>query len=96
MSIDREQFDRLNEIVEEMRVLLDEFRQIVKHGAPNRVWERAKAYPIGHIDAALDHAGNTMNTYNVTLQDIIDKLEPSIENEEDEDGDSWDVTEGDK
>lgn len=73
MSIKQEEVDRLTEIVQEMRTLLDEFQSIARRG-PNHIYERAKAYPIGHVDTALDHCGNYVNTYDITLQDIVDEL----------------------
>lgn len=86
MSIEQEEVDRANEIVMEMRTLLDEFQSIARNGT-NLTYERAKAYPIGHIDCALDHDGNYVNTYDITLQDIVNELQAEVEGYEDEDED---------
>jgi hypothetical protein len=78
------EIDRLTEIVVEMRTLLSEAQDILRNEASDFLYERAKAYPIAHIDAALDHEGWTMNTYDITLQDIVDDLQEQIEEEEEE------------
>ncbi len=66
--------ERLIEIKDEIKDLLEEFKQIIKTGAPKHIFDRAKAYPLAQIDAAIDHEGFTVNTYDVTLQDIIDEI----------------------
>ena len=75
------QFDRLNEIREEMRVLLEEADHLIRQSS-RHIYDRARAYPLGHLDAALDHVGFTANKYDVTLQDIIDEADPGEEEEE--------------
>lgn len=74
MPIKQEEVDRATEIIMEMRTLLDEFQSIARNGK-YITYERAKAYPLGHIDAALDHDGWTVNTYDITLQDIVNELQ---------------------
>jgi hypothetical protein len=85
MAIHQEEIDRFNEIIMEMRTLLDEADFIIRSSGERFIHERAKAYPLGHIDAALDHENSfTCNKYDITLSDILSELEAKMEPEEDD------------
>jgi len=88
--IEQEEVDRLTEIICEMRTLLGEAQDILRNEAPRHLYERAKAYPLAHIDAALDHDGWTANKYDVTLQDIVNDLQGEVEEEVEEEEEEYD------
>ena len=95
MSIDQTEIDRFDEIIMEMRTLLDEADWIIRGSGFEHIYERAKAYPLAHIDAALDHEGWTVNKYDITLKDIRNELEAHVEPEEDE-GEDEEIIEEDE
>jgi hypothetical protein len=83
MTISIESHERLQEIRQEMMELLEEAKTIVRH-SDKHIYERAKAYWIGHIDTALG-GGAYIDTYDYTLEKTIDELTPDEEDEEDND-----------
>lgn len=66
--------ERLEEIKEEIEVLLDETRNLIRHTSE---WERAKAYWFGNISAALgDNSGFIQMGYK--MEDTIFALEGQV------------------
>jgi hypothetical protein len=77
-------YDRLTEIREQMVDLLEEAKNIIRLDAPRHVYDRAKAYWIGHIDVALGD-GNYVDTYDVTFAKTLNEID--VETDEDKDFD---------
>lgn len=78
---------RLEEIKDEIKDLLEEAKQIVRKD--DRAWQQAKSYWYAHIVSALDKDHDYLGSSMITMQDTIDKLEDL------EDEDSDDVDEDD-
>ena len=79
------EIDRLNEIKDQMQSLMDEVDSIMRFNSPRHVYERAKAYWLGHIFSALDDA-NSFLPLPETMEQTIGNLEAE-EDEDDEDED---------
>jgi hypothetical protein len=80
--MDSERIERLGEIIIELKELMAEFDEIAQDGSRS-IYERFKAYPLGHIICAID-ADHDYLSREITLQDIADELE---EEDGDDDGD---------
>jgi hypothetical protein len=78
--IDRTDHDRLKEIRSEMMDLLDEAKNLIRM-SDRFVYERAKAYWIGHIDTGLG-GGQYVDTYDCTMEKTINELDPGDEDDE--------------
>jgi hypothetical protein len=84
--IDLEDFERLVEIRRDMIDLCEEAKNIVRR-ADRHIYDRAMAYPLGHIETALDKA----NKYDTDLEDIICEVreyigDEIVDEEDDEEG----------
>lgn len=75
---------RLFEIRKEMLNLLDEAKTILRQHASKSMYERAKAYWIGHIDVGLG-GDEYINTYNTTLKTTLEELGVDIKKAEGDD-----------
>lgn len=87
----RSDIDRLNEIKTEMKNLLGEAQEIIRgatfndgSGHARTIWERAKAYWVGHMAMAIDDDHMYVGS-NHSLQDTISELEEMLSEDEDED-----------
>lgn len=80
--VTQEDIDRLNEIRNSMMDLLEEARNLVRCSGSKHEYERAKAYWIGHIDAALG-VGNYMDL-PCNLFTTIGAIEATLPSEDDE------------
>jgi hypothetical protein len=94
--MDQIDYERLEEIRTQMIDLLEEAKNLVRMHAPRPVYEKAKAYWIGHIDCALD-AGNYVTGPSYTMQDTLNDIpaeddEDEEEYEDDEDTQSSDIS----
>jgi hypothetical protein len=76
-----ESLDRLLEIKEEIKELLDEAIGLVRDHAPGAA-SRAEAYWYPHILCALDKDHGYMGGSMYTLQSAIDEMDEDGENEE--------------
>lgn len=75
----------LKEIKDEMQELLDRATRIIRHTGDRHIFERAKAYWIGHIATGLGHDSEYVTSpSDHTLEDTIKELEAFVD--EDEDG----------
>ena len=81
------QSNRLEEIKDEIKDLLEESRRIIHFNGNKLDWERAKSYWFAHIQCALDKNNDYLGSSMFTMQDTIDSL--SDEDEDEETGESW-------
>lgn len=65
--------ERLSEIRSQMGDLLEEAKNLLRREAPEDVFNRAKAYWIGHIDTGLG-GGNYIDTYDHTFLKTLSEL----------------------
>lgn len=84
MALDREDWERLQEIHAEMNDLLEEAKNLVRLSGNRFEYERATAYWIAYVDNAL--AGPRFPLLACTMGDTIRALEPE-ETDEDDEGD---------
>jgi hypothetical protein len=70
------QVKRFREIIGEIKELMDEAKGIIRDG-PRITYERAKAYPLGHIYSSLDGDSEYLGE-NCTLDAIADELEDAV------------------
>lgn len=84
--MDCQELDRLKEIRSEMMDLLFEAKNIVRQ-SDRVIYERAKAYWLGHIDTALGD-GDYIDTYDYTMQKSIEELEALGDDYEEEEEES--------
>lgn len=82
-QIRQSDFERLQEIKDEMLGLLEEAKRIIASG-PRHTYERAKAYCLAHIAIALDDDHDYVGSDGANLQEIIDELDPGEPDEDDE------------
>ena len=83
----KDDYDRLRDIRQEMIDLLDEAKNIIRM-EDKHIYERAKAYWIGHIDRALG-GGDYFDKYDCTMLKSINELgceDEDMEDEEEENG----------
>ena len=73
---------RLEEILDEFKVLIFEASTIVRKSGNERAHARAKAYWIGHITTALDSDHSYLGSSMTTMQDTINELSDREENSE--------------
>lgn len=83
MSLDKEDWERLEAIRCEMQELLEEAKHLVRRSGERFEYERAKAYWIGYMDNALEDAKFPLMP--CTMGDTIRALDPGEEEDEDED-----------
>jgi hypothetical protein len=69
----REDIDRLEEIRDEIKELLDEATGILRRGG-GITYERARSYWLAHIRTALDKDHDYLGGSMVTMQNTIDEL----------------------
>jgi hypothetical protein len=74
-----ERAERLNEIYEQFRDLLDEARDLVRG---TREEDRANAYWLAHIRCALDEDHDYLSRGMCTMQDSIEALDAQAADEE--------------
>lgn len=67
--------DRLVEIQETMVDLLEEAKTLVRQSGQKHVYERAKAYWIGHIATALSEESDYIGKSMCTMEETINELE---------------------
>ncbi len=72
MPMDREDWERLKKIQDELRGLLKEAKNLIRLSGNRMEYERAKAYWLAHIEFAVDK----VNPYDLTMEDTIKALEP--------------------
>lgn len=89
--LDKEDYDRLVDIRVEMMDLLEEAKNIIRMSGNRSVYERAKSYWIGHVDAGLGE-GNYVDTYEYTMAKTIAELDPVPEEELEEEWDDAPVS----
>jgi len=83
-QISQSDFERLQEIKDEMVDLLEEAKRLIASG-PRHTYERAKSYCLAHIAIALDDDHGYIGSDGANLQRIINELEPDEPDEPDED-----------
>jgi hypothetical protein len=66
--------ERMEEIKEEIKELLDESRFILKNADNRMTYERASSYWLAHIVTSLDNDHDYLGGSMCTLQDSIDEL----------------------
>jgi hypothetical protein len=71
-EISQEDMTRLEEIMGEIKDLVEEAKGIFK---PTTEWDRFYSYPYAHIMGALDNDGPFVGGSFITMQDCIDKLD---------------------
>lgn len=76
--LDKEDHIRLEEIRSEMMDLLEESMNIIRMSGNRSVYERAKSYWIGAIDAGLGE-GQYVDRYEYTMAKTIAELDPGPE-----------------
>jgi hypothetical protein len=77
--MDKFDHEELIDIRNDMIDLLSRAKNLLRMNASSSVYERAKAYWIGHLDTALG-GGKYMDTYDYTMLKTIEELESEIEN----------------
>jgi len=82
--MNKEDVERLEDIRAEMMDLLDEAKNIIRQSGNKSVYERAKAYWIGHIDSGLG-GGDYVDTYDYTFEKTIKELQNETQENEEED-----------
>ena len=79
MNISREQHNRLREIKDQIKSLMEEAHDIVTRCGERFIVDRARAYWLAHIFIALDNEhdflGNGMCTFEETIKEIGDRVE---------------------
>lgn len=70
-----EDHERLVEIKDEMKNMLEEAKELIRRNASDWVYQRAKSYWIGHIAQALDDESDYMGSATVTFQNTIDEIQ---------------------
>ena len=80
-----EDHERLVEIKDEMKNMLEEAKELIRRNASDWVYNRAKSYWIGHIAMALDEEHDFMGSDGVTFQNTIDEVEVEGNMEDEED-----------
>jgi ElaB/YqjD/DUF883 family membrane-anchored ribosome-binding protein len=87
MAITHDDVERLDEILNEMNELLDEAKRIVRKSSSSQTKDRARAYWIGHIDAALDDEGEYVSHRSQTMAGTIDDLRDEVAGVSEEESD---------
>ena len=77
--------ERLQEILEEMKGLLDEAEQLIRRNGMPITYERARSYWIAHIRRALDKDHSYLGGSMFTMEETIRDLEEPEDDEEFED-----------
>jgi hypothetical protein len=88
MPITVEKHERLQEIKDQIKEMLDEARNIIRHSGDDVAEERFKGYVLGNILPQLDSDHDFLAGSMVSFQDVIDSLE--VEDDEDEEIDEED------
>lgn len=74
---------RLIEIKDEIKTLLEEAKQIIRYKSSNSItWERARSYWYAHIMMALDKEHDYLGGSMFTMEDTINELEEVDEDDE--------------
>lgn len=84
--MDKADHDRLKEIRSEMMDLLEEAKNLIRQNGDRFIFERAKAYWIGHIDTGLG-GGDYVDFNDYTMQKTINELDPGDEDDYDDEED---------
>lgn len=82
-QISQRDFERLQEIKDEMKSLLEEARRIVRRG-PKRVYDRAHSYWLGHISLALDHDNEYIGRSMCNFEDTLHEIDPGPHEDEED------------
>lgn len=75
MTIYREDVERLKEIKDQMKELVEEARNILRVSDDKMIWERAKSYWIPELYMALDKDQDYLGGCMVTMEDTIEALD---------------------
>ena len=82
--METEDLERLEEIRDEMKELLNEAARILRKG-DDAAYERARVYWLAHIRTALDKEHDYLGGSMITMQDTIDELAEGDDDSETED-----------
>lgn len=82
MALCQQEWDRLQEIQEEMQELREEAKHIVLRSENYLAYERARAYWLSYLENALDEANSPLMP--CTMGDTLLALEPDMSDEEDD------------
>lgn len=81
--------ERLEEIKDEIKELMEEAKHLVRRHADQIVYEQARSYWIPHILMALDKDHDYLGSSMFTMEDTICQMDDDEEDEESEDEEEY-------